>query len=67
MGALSAGAAFLPQAISALGAMKGGKAKKATPAVPMPDEDEIKRSRKRSPSRGRASTILTGTDDGLGG
>lgn len=67
MGALSAGAAFLPQAISALGAMKGGKSRKTAPAVPMPDEEAIKRSRKRSTNQGRASTILTGTDDGLGG
>jgi len=41
------------------------------PVIPMPDEDEIKRSKRRGTaarSGGRASTILTGGDqDRLGG
>lgn len=37
----------------------------AGPTVPMPDEEQISRSRRRRRNSGRLSTILS--DDGLGG
>jgi len=42
---------------------------KAAPAIPMPDEEELRRSKRKTVARGsagRVSTILTETD-GLGG
>jgi hypothetical protein len=42
---------------------------KPAPAIPLPDEEEIRRARRKTLSQrssGRASTILTETD-GLGG
>lgn len=68
MAMLAAGASVLPQVVSGLGSLKAGKSRKPAPAIPMPDIAELQRSKRKAPaSRGRASTILTGTDDGLGG
>ncbi len=65
--------ASLPTLLAGYGAAKtlfAGKPK-APPAVPMPDFEALQRAKKRSvaarPSTGAASTILTGTPDGLGG
>lgn len=69
MALLSAAAPFLPQVVGGIGVYKTSKMRpNKTPAVPMPDEEMIQKSKRKSPgSRGRASTILTGTDYGLGG
>jgi hypothetical protein len=71
MAFLSALAPMAPQIIGGLGAYKASRVKpqKKAPAIPMPDDEEIQRAKRRSApaSRGRASTILTGTDYGLGG
>lgn len=64
-------AANAPMILSGIGAAKAMRDKpKKTPAIPMPDVEAIQRAKKRTAgqrSSGRASTILTGTDDGLGG
>lgn len=70
MAALAAGAQFLPEIVSGIGAARVMRDKpKKTPAIPMPDEEMIRQNKRRSGPRrtGRASTILTGTEDGLGG
>jgi hypothetical protein len=62
--------AALAYGIAGYGAYRQSKQRpKATPAIPMPDEEELRRSRRKALARqsvGRASTILTETD-GLGG
>lgn len=71
MAFLAALAPYTPQILGGIGAYKASrvKPKKASTAIPMPDEEEIRRVKRRttSASSGRASTILTGTDYGLGG
>lgn len=71
MAMLAAAAPYLPQALGAFGAYKASQARpKQAPAIPMPDEEMIRKSQRRSAGArrgGRASTILTGTEDGLGG
>lgn len=69
MAFLAAAAPYAPQIVGGLGSYKESRVKpKKTPAIPMPDEEELQKAKRRSPgSRGRASTILTGTDYGLGG
>lgn len=64
-------AASVPTLLGGIGAAKSLRDKpKMPPAIPMPDEELIRKSQRRATSTrkgGRASTILTGTDDGLGG
>lgn len=70
MSFLAALAPFAPQIVGGLGSYKASRVKpKKTSAIPMPDDEEIRRNKRRTApsSRGRASTILTGTDYGLGG
>ena len=69
MAYLAASAQYLPQVVGGIGAYKAARdrPKKASP-IPMPDVEAIEKLKRKSPgSRGRASTILTGTDYGLGG
>ncbi len=71
MAFLAALAPYTPQILGGIGAYKSSRVKpaKKAPAIPMPDDEEIRRNKRRTApsSRGRASTILTGTDYGLGG
>lgn len=69
MAYLSAAAQYLPQIVGGVSAYKASRMQpKKTPVVPMPDEEALRQAKRRSPSsRGRASTILSGTDYGLGG
>lgn len=69
MAYLAALAPYTPQIIGGIGSYKASRSRSTkNPAVPMPDDEEIRRNkRKLSSSRGRASTILTGTEYGLGG
>lgn len=70
MAFLAALAPYAPQIVGGIGAYKASRVKKTkTSAIPMPDDEEIRKSKRRTAQigRGRASTILTGTDYGLGG
>lgn len=70
MALLSAGASYLPQIVGGIGAYKASHLRpKKPPIVPMPDVEALQQQSKRKApaSRGRASTILSGTDYGLGG
>lgn len=69
MASLAALAPYAPQIIGGIGSYKASRPKSSkAPAVPIPDEEEIRRNKRKStPGRGRVSTILSGTEYGLGG
>lgn len=64
--------AMLAYGVQALSAWRASRQKPRVPdPIPMPDEEALQKQKKRSlaaaSGSGRASTILTGTDNGLGG